>query len=185
LHFDTTGGRIASLDEFMAMTVVGLVVRINTEDLNVASILSSVDRQENSGGSSLQTSSDDLVLGNDSNTSCFNVDSEGLNIRCSRKSPLTVDDFSEGGVGDCVLTGEVLEILGQKGSFGISRSSFELSTRSSERKRLNTLSTHSNNGDGILGISSQISNVELWEESGVWSGNSSIRCDGDDPVNTL
>jgi len=98
---------------------------------------------------------------------------------------LTVDDLSEGGVGDCVLTGDVLEILGQIGSFGISRSSFELKTSSSERKRLNTLSTHSNNGDGILGISSQISNVEFWEESGVWSGNSSIRGDGDDPVNAL
>jgi len=98
---------------------------------------------------------------------------------------LTVDDFSEGGVGDSVLTGDVLEILGQIGSLGISWSSFELSTSSSERKRLNTLSTHSNNGDGILGISSQISDVEFWEESGVRSGNSSIRCEGDDPVNAL
>jgi len=82
----------------MAMTIVGLVVRVNSEEFNVASILSSVDRQDNSGGGSLQTSADDLVLGNDGNTSCFNVDSEGLDIRSRRKSPLTVDDFSEGGV---------------------------------------------------------------------------------------
>jgi len=81
LHFDTNGGRIASLDEFVTMTIVGSVVGINSEDFNVASILSSVDRQENSGGGSLQTSADDLVLGNDGNTSCFHVDSEGLNIR--------------------------------------------------------------------------------------------------------
>jgi len=54
LHFDTTGGGIASLDEFMAMTIVGLVVRVNSEEFNVASILSSVDRQDNSGGGSLQ-----------------------------------------------------------------------------------------------------------------------------------
>jgi len=81
LHFDTTGGRIASLDEFVAMTIVGLVVRVNSEDFNVASILSSVDRQDNSGGGSLQTSADDLVLGNDGNTSRFNVNSERLNVR--------------------------------------------------------------------------------------------------------
>jgi len=81
LHFDTTGGRTASLDEFVAMTIVGLVVRINSEEFNVASILSSVDRQDNSGGGSLQTSADDLVLGNDGNTSRFNVNSERLNVR--------------------------------------------------------------------------------------------------------
>jgi len=81
LHFDTTGGGIASLDEFMAMTIVGLVVRVNSEEFNVASILSSVDRQDNSGGGSLQTSADDLVLGNDGNTSRFNVNSERLNVR--------------------------------------------------------------------------------------------------------
>jgi len=45
LDFDTTGGRIASLDEFMAMTIVGSVVEINSKDFNVASVLSSVDRQ--------------------------------------------------------------------------------------------------------------------------------------------
>jgi len=45
LHFDTTSGRIASLDEFVAVTVVGHMVEINAEDFNVASILSSVDRQ--------------------------------------------------------------------------------------------------------------------------------------------
>jgi len=169
----------------VAMTIVGLVVRVNSEDFNVASILSSVDRQKNGGCGSLQTSADDLVLGNDGNTSCFHVDSEGLNIRGRRKSPLTVDDFSEGDVGDSVLTGEVLEILGQKCSFGISWSSFELRSSSSERKGVNTLSTHTNNGDGILSIGSQVSNVDFWEESDIRSGNSSVRGDGDDPFDAL
>jgi len=169
----------------MAMTIVGLVEGINSEDFNVASVLSSVDRQDNAGGGSLQSSADDLVLGNDRNTSGFQVNKEGLNIGCGRRAPLTVHHFSEGGVGDGVLAGHVLEILGQIGSFGISWRSFELKASSSERKRRNTLRTHTNNGNGILGISCKISNVEFREESGIRSGNSSVRCDGHDPFDAL
>jgi len=46
LDFDTSrGGRVAGLDEFMAVTTVGNVVKVNTEDINVAIVLSSVDRK--------------------------------------------------------------------------------------------------------------------------------------------
>jgi len=167
----------------MAVTTVGLVVKVNTEDFNEASVLSSVDRQGHCGSGSIETSSDNLVLGNGGHTSCFHVNSERQNWR---RTPLTVNNFSESHVGDCVLASQVLEILGQKCRLGISGRSFELRASSSESSGLTTRVRNTNNGNGILGISSQISDVDFWEESGVWSGNSSrVRCDSDDPMITF
>jgi len=102
LDFNATSGRRASLDEFVAMTIIGFVVEINSEDFNVASILSSVDRQLNSEGRSLNTSANNLVLGSGGDTSCLDVDSAGKNWR---SSPVTVDHFSEGSAGNSVGTG--------------------------------------------------------------------------------
>jgi len=100
---------------------------------------------------------------------------------------LTVNNFSEGHVGDSVLAGQVLKILGRKCRLGIGGRSFELRDSStSESSGLTTIWRNANNGNGILGISSQISDVDFWEESGVWSGNSSrVRCDSDDPMITF
>jgi len=82
----------ARLDEFVSMTIVGLVVEVNSEDFNVASELSSVDRQENGHGASFQISVENLVSGSGGDTSRLHVDSAGQNWW---RSPVTVNDFSE------------------------------------------------------------------------------------------
>jgi len=139
LDFDATRGRIASLDEFVAMTIIGLVIEINSKDFKVASVLSSVHRQINSCGGSREASSDNLVLASGGDASSFNVDSAGQNCR---GSPLTCDDFSQGCGGDGVLASQVLEILGRWSSLGISGIS---GVSSSERSGLSTSSISTNN----------------------------------------
>jgi len=84
----------------VAMTIISLVVEINSEDFNVACILSSVDRQLDRGGSSFQISAENLVLPNGGDTSCLDIDSAGKSR--SGSSPVTVDDFSEGCVRNSV-----------------------------------------------------------------------------------
>jgi len=178
LHFDTASGRIAGLDEFMTMTAVGLVVAINSEDFNVASVFSTVDRQNNAAFGSIQTSADHLVLGQGRDTSSFHVDSEGQH---GWKVPATVDHSSQGRVGEGVHAEQVREILGRI-SFGISRSSLEESTRSNESSGLTAKSINTNNGDGILSVSRQIEDVDFREESGIRSWISGgVRGDCDDP----
>jgi len=147
----------------VAMSIIGLVVEINSEDFNVASVLSSIDRKRNSGGASGEASSDNLVLAAGGDASGFNVDSAGHKWS-RRKSPLTVDDFSEGSGGDRVLASQVLEILGRRGSLGISGIS---GVSSSERSRLTTSSINTNNGDCVGGGRCKTWEVELLEEGGV------------------
>jgi len=160
LNFDATRGRIASQDEFMAMSIIGSVVEVNSEDFNIACICSSVDGQLNSGDASFQVSVKDLVLEAGGNASSLDVDSAGKN---GRRSPLTVNDLSECGVGHSVLAGNVLEILGSKSSLGISRISGIGSSESSGRT---TSSISTNNGDGIGGGGSETREIDFGEEGG-------------------
>jgi len=127
LDFDTTGLRVASLDEFVAMTIVGLVVEIDSKDFNVASVLSSVDRQLNTRRCSFQISVKNLVVASRRDTSGLDVDSAGQKWR--GRSPLTVDHMSLER-GDGVGAVQVLEVLCQISSFGISWISGERSEKS-------------------------------------------------------
>lgn len=76
---------------------------------------------------------------------------------------MTVDDSSEGRVGDGVLARKILEILGLVGSLGISRIS---GVSSSESSRCSASSINTNNGNGVGG-----SGRETIEEDGRVVGN--------------
>jgi len=178
MDFNATGGGSASLDELVSMTIIGFVVEVNSEDFNVASILSSVNRQLNGGGASFQTSVENFVSGSSGDTSRFDVDSAGQRVGCGRRSPLAVNNFSGSCVGDGVLASQVLEILGRKGSLGISRISF---LTSGESSGLTAIRIHTNYGDGISGISGQVGQIDLLEEGGVNLCGSSSWSDGHDP----
>jgi len=52
VDIDATSGGRASHNEFMSMTIIGLVVKINSKDFNVAIIRRSVDRQRHGCGTS-------------------------------------------------------------------------------------------------------------------------------------
>jgi len=47
VDIDATSGGRASHNEFMSMTIISLVVKINSKDFNVARIRGSVNRQRN------------------------------------------------------------------------------------------------------------------------------------------
>jgi len=157
------------------MTVVGLVVQINSEDFNVARVLSTIDRKSNGGGASFDASANNFVSGTSCNTSGLDVNSARQN---GRRSPLTVDDGSAGRGGSSVLAAEVLKILGLVGSLGISGIS---GIRSSERSGRDSSSIHTNNGNGIGGGRSEAGDLNSGEVDIEGGGSSSGRGDGHNP----
>jgi len=64
----------ASDNKSVSMTVVGLVVKIISDDFNIARVLISVDRQLNRGGGSLQKSVNNFVSCSSGNTSSLDID---------------------------------------------------------------------------------------------------------------
>jgi len=179
LNFDATSGRRAGLDEFVAMTIIGNVVEVNSKDLNVACVLSSVDRQLNGGDASFETSVKNLVLGSGGDTSSLDVDSAG---KSGRSSPITVDDFSEGRCGESIGTVQILEIFGQRGSLGISRIG---GLSGDERSGLSSSRINTNNRDGIGGSRGKIGDIDGGVVSGESGWGASSRGNGQDPANAL
>jgi len=165
----------------VAMTIIGNVdlARINSKDLNVACVLSSVDRQLNGGDASFETSVKNLVLGSGRDTSSLDVDSAG---KSGRRSPITVDDFSEGRCGESIGTVQSQEIFGQRGSLGISRIG---GLRAGERKGLSSSSINTNNRDGIGGSRGKTWEIDGGENSGDRGCGASSRGIGHDPANAL